>query len=62
MGRKKGGTNKSWSAQEKYEIIKPIIEGKKSSHDVTRETRLSNGRICNWIKKARESTSKVSST
>lgn len=54
MGRKKGGTNKRWSAQEKYEIIKPIIEGKKSSHDVTRETRLSNGMICNWIKKYRE--------
>ncbi len=54
MGRKKGGTNKRWSAQEKYEIIKPIIEGKKSSHDVTRETGLSNGMICNWIKKYRE--------
>ena len=36
------------------EIIKPIIEEKKPSHDVTRETRLSNGMICNWIKKYRE--------
>ena len=54
MGRKKGGTNKRWSTQEKYEIIKPIIEGKKSRHDVTRETGLSNGMICNWIKKQRE--------
>lgn len=55
MGRPKGGTNKRWSAQEKHEIIKPIIEGKKSSHEVTRKTGLSNGMICNWIKKYRES-------
>lgn len=54
MGRTKGGTNKRWSGKEKYEIIKPIIEGEKSSNEVTRETGLSNGMICNWIKKYRE--------
>lgn len=54
MGRPKGGTNKSWSGKEKYEIIKPIIEGKKSGCEVTRETGIANGMICNWIKKYKE--------
>lgn len=49
MGRPKGGTNKRWSVQEKYAIIKPIIEGKKSSWDVTRETGIANGMIGNWV-------------
>ena len=28
-GRPKGGTNKSWTASEKYEVIEPIIKNKK---------------------------------
>ena len=50
MGRPKGGTNKYWTAEDKYKIIEPIINFEKSSHQVTRETGLSNGMICNWIK------------
>ena len=26
-GRPKGGTNKTWSSQEKYKIIKPVLKG-----------------------------------
>lgn len=29
MGRPKGGTNKYWTAEEKYEVIKPIINFEK---------------------------------
>ena len=50
MGRPKGGTNKFWTAEEKYKIIKPILDCEKSTMQVTRETGLSNGMICNWIK------------
>ena len=50
MGRPKGGSNKFWTADEKYKIIKPIIDFEKSSMQVTRDTGLSNGMICNWIK------------
>ena len=32
MGRSKGGTNKYWSAKEKYEIIKPIINNGTNTH------------------------------
>ena len=50
MGRNKGGGRKYWTADEKYKIIKPILDFEKSSMQVTRETGLSNGMICNWIK------------
>lgn len=54
MGRPKGGTNKYWTAEEKYKIIKPALNFEKSTWDITRETGLSNGMINNWIKKYRE--------
>lgn len=54
MGRTKGGTNKYWSADEKYKVIKPIIEFEKSSAQVTRETGINNGMLSMWIKKYRD--------
>lgn len=51
MGRPKGGTNKTWSAQEKYEVIKPIIEGAISLEQRARELNIkSSGMLCNWTK------------
>ena len=50
MRRPRGGTNKHWTVEEKYKIIDPIINFEKSSRQVTKETGLSNGMICNWIK------------
>ena len=50
MGRHKGGTNKYWTAEEKYKIIKPALDMEKSTWDITRETGLSNGMLNNWIK------------
>ena len=54
MGRPKGGTNKYWSAEAKYKIIKPILEFKKSSREVTRETGISNGMISTWVSKYKQ--------
>ncbi len=54
MGRPKGGTNKYWTAEEKYKIIKPALNFEKSTWDITRETGLNNGMINSWIKKYRE--------
>ena len=51
MGRPKGGTNKTWSAKEKYEVIKPIIEGTISLEQRAREINIkSSGMLCNWTK------------
>ena len=54
MGRPKGGTNKYRSAEEKYKIIKPIIEFEKSSSQVTKETGINNGMLSIWVKKYNE--------
>ena len=50
----KGQKFKHWSAEEKYKIIKPVLNMEKSRHDITKETGLNNGKINNWIKKYRE--------
>ena len=34
MGRTKGGKNREWSKDQKYEIIKYIINGEKSARDL----------------------------
>ena len=36
-GRPKGGTNKYWSSQEKYETIKPVLKGEISGEDQARK-------------------------
>ena len=54
MGRPKGGTNKYWTAEEKYEVIKPIINFEKSSSQVTKETGINNGMLSTWVKKYNE--------
>ena len=54
MGRPNGGTNKYWTAEEKYEVIKPIINFEKSSSQVTKETGINNGMISVWVKKYNE--------
>ena len=53
-GRPKGGTNKYWTADEKYKVIKPIIEFEKSSSQVTKETGINNGMLSKWVKKYNE--------
>ena len=45
---KKGQKYKHWTEQEKYEIIKPILNFEKSSGQVTRETGINNGMLSNW--------------
>ena len=42
---KKGQKFKMWSAEEKFNIIEPIIKFEKSSKLVTKETGINNGMI-----------------
>ena len=50
MGRKKGGTNKRWSAQEKYDVIKPIVEGKVSAEQRAKDLGIkSAGMVRKWV-------------
>ena len=50
----KGQKFKQWTAEEKYEIIKPALNMEKSTHDITREKGLNNGMINKWIKVYKE--------
>ena len=45
---KKGQKFKHWTAEEKYKIIKPILNFEKTSGQVTKETGLNNGMLCHW--------------
>ncbi len=50
MGRPKGGTNKRWSAQEKYDVIKPIVEGKVSAEQRAKDLGIkSAGMVRKWV-------------
>ena len=51
IGRPKGGKNKYWTKEEKYEIIKPIINMEKSSSQVTKDTGINNGVLSVWVRK-----------
>ncbi|MBR6948675.1 MAG: helix-turn-helix domain-containing protein [Bacilli bacterium] len=50
----KGQKFKKWTAEEKFEIIKPALDMKKSTLQITKETGLNNGMINNWIRTYRE--------
>ena len=51
---RKGQKYKKWTAEEKYRIIKPALDMKTSTVQITKETGLNNGMINNWIKAYRE--------
>lgn len=42
---KKGQKFKTWTAEEKYEVIKPIIDLEKSLTQVDKETKISNSML-----------------
>ena len=54
MGRPKGGKNKEWSKEQKYEIIRYILTGEKSSRDLERELCIDGGMIRRWLKRYNE--------
>ncbi len=51
MGRTKGGKNKYWSAEDKYKVIKPILDYELTSGEVTRRTGISNGMLSILVNK-----------
>ena len=51
MGRPKGSksTYRFYTAKEKYGIITPILENKKSSESVSKETGINSGTLIRWV-------------
>lgn len=54
MGRPKGGTNKYWSKEAKYEYVRLIISGEISLKQLCRENNIATGMISNWVKRYQE--------
>ena len=51
MGRPNGGTNKTWSVQEKFAVIKPITEGTISAEQRAKDLNIkSSGMVRKWVK------------
>lgn len=51
---KKGQKFKTWTADEKYKVIKPIINLEVSLTQVGKETGISNSMLHSWIKSYKE--------
>ncbi len=51
---KKGQKYKERSAQEKYEIIKPLIDYKASYGKISKKYNISNGLLTAWVNKYKE--------
>lgn len=49
MGRPKGGTNKCWSKEEKYEVILPIINLEISMTQRAKELQISKSMVIKWF-------------
>lgn len=54
-GRPKGGTNRSWSKEDKYSVIKPIIDGKATYRETLKANKISQSQLESWMKKYYES-------
>ena len=51
---KKGQKFKTWTVEEKYKIIKPIIEMEISLSKVGKQNNISNSMLHKWVKKYKE--------
>ena len=49
MGRPKGGTNKCWSKEEKYEVILPVINLEISMTQRAKELQISKSMVIKWF-------------
>ena len=49
MGRPKGGTNKSWSKEEKYEVILPVINLEISMTQRAKELQINKSMVIRWF-------------
>ena len=54
-GRPKGGANRYWSREDKYSVIKPIIDGKATYRETLKKTKICRSQLRNWLKRFYES-------
>ena len=49
MGRPKGGSNRSWSKQEKLKYVLMVINDGMSAHDIEKECGIYHSTISKWV-------------
>lgn len=49
MGRPKGGTNRYWSKEEKYRIIKRWLDGEGSKQEIAKKEMIALGMFKTWV-------------
>jgi len=54
-GRPKGGANRYWSKEDKYSVIKPIIDGKATHRETLKTSKISRSQLGIWLKRYYES-------
>lgn len=54
MGRPKGGTNRYWSKEAKFEYVKILLSGEMSTRELGRENGIHSGQLTTWVKKYQE--------
>jgi len=54
MGRPKGGTNRYWSKEAKYEYVKLVLSGEISARQLGRDNDIHMGMMSSWIKRYQE--------
>ena len=53
-GRPKGGTNRYWSKEAKYEYVKILLSGEMTTRELGKENGISSGQLTTWVKKYQE--------
>ena len=51
MGRPKGGKNREWTKEQKFDIVSQVLNGEYSATELGHKFNMSDGMICTWIKK-----------
>lgn len=51
MGRPKGGTNRYWSKEAKYEYVQLVLSGEISARELGKQNNVSDSMILIWVKK-----------
>ncbi len=54
MGRPKGGTNRCWSKESKYEVVKDYEENLLTWNEVIKKYGVVDGQLSKWLKMYRE--------
>lgn len=50
IGRPKGGKNRTWTKELKYEIVQEVLKGKQSCKAISNQYQVSDGMVSKWIR------------